>query len=109
MERFSLKWNDYQNNVAASLIKFKDIYCDTSLLSEDGEVFEAHRILLSASSKFFEQVFAKADHVKPLIFMKGIKNIELKLVLHFIYNGEVEIVQDKLDAFLNVANELKWN
>ena len=38
--------------------------------------------------------------------MKGIQHRELEAVLNFMYHGEVNVAQDSLNAFLNVAEEL---
>ena len=42
-----------------------------------------------------------------LIYLKGIKSPQLEQILDFMYNGEVDITQDDLKSFLNVAAELQ--
>ena len=41
-----------------------------------------------------------------LIF-RGVRFKELEAILHFIYNGEVNVGQDELNEFLLVAEDLK--
>ena len=41
------------------------------------------------------------------MFPTGVKLSDLKLVLDFMYNGEVNMAQEELNSFLNVAEELK--
>ena len=41
------------------------------------------------------------------MFPPGVKLSDLKLVLDFMYNGEVNMAQEELNSFLNVAEELK--
>ena len=50
-------------------------------------------------------------HLKPpnyrTLFPPGVKLSNLKQVLDFMYNGEVNVAQEELNTFLNVAEELK--
>ena len=67
MEKFCLKWNDFQSNASktfSALRKEQDFH-DIILLSDDGEAVSAHKVVLSASSEFFKSVLRKADHYKP--------------------------------------------
>ena len=50
MEKFNLKWNDFQVNVSNSfstLRKENDFY-DVNLVSDDNQVVSAHKFVLSA-------------------------------------------------------------
>ena len=111
MDKFCLKWNDFQANVSktfSSLRKEQDFY-DITLLSDDGEAVSAHKVVLSASSEFFKSVLRKADHSKPMIYLSGVKQKVLSNILDYIYEGEVNVYQEDLDNFLDVAEKLKIN
>ena len=74
MEKFCLKWNDFQVNVSNSfstLRKENDFY-DVSLVSDDDKVVSAHKVVLSASSEFFKSILRKADHSKPMIYLSAV-------------------------------------
>ena len=45
--------------------------------------------------------------MNPLIYLDGVEAKNLHLILDYIYQGEVQIFQDDLDSFLNVAKKLK--
>ena len=55
-EKLCLKWNDFQENVNqafSSLREDKDL-SDVTLACEDGQQVEAHKVILAASSPFFQ-------------------------------------------------------
>ena len=111
MERFCLKGNDFQANVSNSfstLRKENDFY-DVSLVSDDDKVVSAHKVVLSASSEFFKSILRKADHSKPMIYLSGVRSTDLNCILDYIYEGEVQLYQEDLDNFLDVAQKLKIN
>ena len=47
----------------------------------------------------------RQDH--PLLYLKGVKFIDLLSIINFMYHGEVNIAQDELNSFLTVAEGLK--
>ena len=52
MEKFSLKWNDYQTNVTktfGSLRRESDFF-DVTLVSDDEQLLSAHKVLLQVNS-----------------------------------------------------------
>ena len=108
-DKLCLKWNDYQDNVNSafgSLRKDKD-FADVTLACEDGQQIEAHKVILAASSPFFQNLLKKNKHPHPLIYMKGIKHEILLAVVDFLYLGEANVFQESLDSFLEIAEELR--
>ena len=58
MEKFCLKWNDFENNIRDSfreLRKDQDNF-DVTLATDDGHTIQSHKIILSAGSKFFSNI-----------------------------------------------------
>ena len=76
-------------------------------MCEDGEHIEAHKLILSTFSPFFERILKKGKHTHPLIFLKGFKSPDLAAMLDFLYFGEANIAQEKLENFLAIASELE--
>ena len=109
MEKFCLKWNDFQVNVSNSFstLRKENNFYDVNLVSDDDQVVSAHKVVLSASSEFFKSVLRKADHSKPMIYLNGVDFKELNNILDYIYEGEVQLYQDDLGNFLGVAQKLK--
>ena len=109
MDKFNLKWNDFQASVSqtfSSLRKEKEL-CDVTLVSDDEVQVPAHKLILSASSSFFKSIFKNNTHPHTLIYLSGVDSTSLEFLMDYIYQGEVQIFQDKLDAFFDVAYKLK--
>ena len=109
MEKFCLKWNDFQTNVTStfSRLRREEDFFDVTLVSNDQQHISAHKLVLSASSQLFKNILKKTSHSNPLIYLNGFTSKELNFVMDYIYQGEVQIFQDDLDDFLNVAQKLK--
>ena len=108
-EKFSLRWNDFQANISSAFSNLRDNtnLTDITLVSEDDQHMEAHKIILSASSPFFMNLLKTSKHPSPLVYLKGFKAKDLHSILDFMYHGVAEIYQENLDAFLAVAEELQ--
>ena len=109
-ENFSLRWNDFESNISSS---FQDLrnnseFFDVTLCCNNGiDTIQAHRVILAASSPFFLNILShQRNHQNPLIYLKGVSLNDLEMILEFIYHGKVNIVQESLNNFLKVANEL---
>ena len=107
-EKYSLKWNDFSSNLQETFrnIRYEDHLCDVTLMYGE-ETVNAHKLVLSASSDFFQNIFRKCQKENPVIVLKVTSLVKLSSLLDFIYNGEVKIDQDHLHAFLDLANEFK--
>ena len=108
-EKFSLKWNDFQSTVSGSFraLRKEEEFFDVTLVSDDEKQISAHKLVLSACSSFFKTILRKNTHTHPLIYLSGVDSKNLGLVLNYIYEGEVNIWQEQLDNFLNLAQKLK--
>ena len=75
MEKFCLNWNGYDVNIRDSLKKLRDDQrlFDVTLATDDGQHIQAHKIILSAGSHFFSDIFLKSNHTNMLIISEGYK------------------------------------
>ena len=107
-EKFCLRWNDFQSNISSA---FRDLWEDTDFIDVTlvcgEEQLQAHRVILAACSPFFKTILKKNPHPQPLLYLKGIGMEEMKALLNFMYYGEVNVAEDKLDTFLAVAAEVQ--
>ena len=103
MEKFCL------TNVSKtfSSLRQEEHLFDVTLVSDDEQHIAAHKLVLTASSKFFKNILKKASHASPMIFLSGFKSSDLLLIMDYIYQGEVQILQSDLDGFLDVAQRLR--
>ena len=108
-EKFSLRWNDFQDNTISAFSNLREDknFTDVTLISEDGQQLEAHKVILTASSPFFMNLLKINKHPNPLIYLKGFKAKDLHSLIDFIYNGVADVYHDNLDKFLALAEELQ--
>jgi len=107
-EKFCLRWNDFERNISGAfreLREDKDFF-DVTLACDDDQI-QAHKVILSACSPFFRTILRRNRHEHPLLFLKGVKYVDLVSVLNFMYHGEVNVAQEELNSFLAVAEDLK--
>ena len=109
-EKFCLKWNDFNSNVSKSfgLLRNEEYLHDVTLVSDDNKQVSAHKLVLSACSEYFKNIFRNNNkHQHPLLCLDGLSSNDLTNVLDYIYNGEVQIFQENLDRFLAIAQKFK--
>ena len=108
-EKLCLQWNDFQDNIKSAFGNFrgdKD-FADVTLVCEDGQQVEAHKVILASSSPFFKKLLGRNKQIHPIIFMRGVKYDNLVALVGFFYSGEANICQDSLDSFFAIAEELQ--
>ena len=108
-EKLCLQWNDFQDNVKNAFGHLRDStdFVDVTLACEDDRQIEAHKVILAASSPFFQRILKRNKHSHPLIYMKGIKSNDMIAIVDFLYFGEANVYQENLDSFLAIAEELQ--
>ena len=108
-EKFCLKWNDFQTNVSNTFRKLRtsDHFYDVTLVSDDQQQVSAHKVVLSSSSEYFKNILTSNKHTHPMLCLNGVNAADLKNILDFLYNGEIQIYQDHLDQFLAIAQRFQ--
>ncbi|XP_050531187.1 zinc finger protein chinmo [Daktulosphaira vitifoliae] len=108
-QQFCLKWNSFSNNLVTafdSLFKSESL-TDVSLFCE-GKTFKAHKLILAACSKHFQEIFEATPLGSSLIvILDGTSSTNMESLLEFMYRGEVQISQDRLSSFLKTADHLQ--
>jgi len=107
-EKFCLRWNDFESNISSTFRELRDDkdFFDVTLACDDEQI-QAHKVILSACSPFFRNIFRRNPHQHPLLYLKGVKYTDLQSVLNFMYHGEVNVTQEELNSFLAVAEDLR--
>jgi len=107
-EKLCLKWNDFQENTNTAFRSLRNDtnFSDITLVSEDGQQLEAHKVILAVFSPFFNTMLKRNKHPHPLIYMRGMKSEDLVAIVDFLYYGEANVYQENIDSFLAIAEEL---
>nr|CAD7601084.1 unnamed protein product [Timema genevievae] len=76
-------------------------------LSCQGQFLKAHKMVLSACSPYFQELFRQHQIPHPIIIMNGMKFIDIKLVVEFMYRGEIKVLEAELEGLLAAAETLQ--
>ncbi|XP_059486547.1 protein bric-a-brac 2-like isoform X1 [Neocloeon triangulifer] len=105
---YSLKWNNYVSHVMASLNSMRtDRDLIDVTLSCEGKKILAHKMLLSACSPYFKDLFKENPCQHPVIIFRHIPFGDLTALVQFMYTGEVSVDEDELPSFLQTAEMLE--
>ena len=109
MDKWCLRWDQFDTNIREYFRTLRENkrFFDVTLATEDGQQIQAHKIILSAGSSFFSDIFMKSNHSNMLIYLKGISSAELEQITDFMYKGEAFIMQEELKSFLGAGKELQ--
>ncbi|XP_047735620.1 zinc finger and BTB domain-containing protein 44 isoform X5 [Hyalella azteca] len=108
-QEFCLRWNNYHSSLISTLDSFKNeqMFVDVTLGCE-GKYLVAHKMLLSACSAFFRDLIKLYPCPHPIIILPPeVRHSDMEKLLHFIYQGEVNVLQENLARFLKTAEMLK--
>lgn len=106
---FCLRWNNYQLNLLSVFEQLleKQLFVDVTLCCEGGYSVKAHKIVLSASSPYFQALFNDTPCDHPIVILKDVQWPDLKSILSFMYKGEIHVSQDQIGPLLKLAELLK--
>lgn len=76
-------------------------------LSAEGRTVRAHRVVLSACSSFFSELFRTLDApFHPVIVIPGATFGSIVALLTFMYSGEVNVFEEQISTLLSLAETL---
>ncbi|CAB3233149.1 unnamed protein product [Arctia plantaginis] len=109
VQQFSLRWHNHQNSVIGALGRMFSTGTLTDVtLSASGTTVKAHRLVLASCSQYFAQLFKEVEaENNTLVVVLGCDAAELKLLLTFMYTGEVTASKKVLPSLLRLAQTLK--
>jgi len=108
-DQFCLKWNNYQLSLTSAfkhLLEEED-FVDVTL-SAEGKNLKAHKVVLSACSQYFRDLLRGISLWQhPVLVLRDVPFLDLQSILEFVYLGEVNVEQDRLQSFLKTAELLR--
>ena len=104
-----LKLNEFETKLASTFSELRQNYdfADVTLVSEDGQEIEAHKVILSSSSPFFFNILRKNLHPHPLLLMMGVHSRDLSAIVDFLYSGQSIVEAENIESFLALAKKLR--
>lgn len=101
-----------QHNVKLSNVLNNMLQCsslvDVTIYCDDGQV-NAHKLVLAASSSYFRSLFSRMTNTfqYPIIVLREMPVNDLKTIIQFIYHGEINVPQNRVDSLMRCANYLQ--
>lgn len=96
----------------ASLLSSLPLLLDQSHLTDvtliaEGRNIKAHRVVLSACSTFFSELFRTLDGpLYPVVVLPGASFPSVVALLTFMYSGEVNVYEEQISTLLSLAETL---
>ena len=106
-EKLNLSWRDFNyctSNTFKNLFSETD-FADVTLVSDDLQQIQAHKIILSASSPILKKILRRNPQQHPIIYLTGIAYTEMYSLINFIYLGRTQVNQGNLNLFMEAANK----
>ncbi|XP_045531199.1 BTB/POZ domain-containing protein 18-like isoform X2 [Pieris brassicae] len=107
-QQYSLRWNNHQPNFISmftTLLNTKTLV-DVTLAAE-GQHLQAHKVVLSACSTYFQALFVDNPSRHPIVILKDVTFSNLRTMVDFMYYGEVNVTEEQLPQVLDTAKVLK--
>lgn len=107
-EHYSLRWNNHQNHILRAfdaLLQTKTLV-DVTLVCAETSI-RAHKVVLSACSPFFQNVFAENPCKHPVIVLKDFAGWVVQAIVDFMYRGEISVPQERLQILIQAGESLQ--
>merc|ERR1712179_27757 len=110
LEPYVLNWVDHEQVRASSLQSLwkQQDFLDVTIACDDDQI-EAHKVVLSAASPFFQNILKRNPHSHPLLYFRGTTKKDMEALLEFIYSGRTKVIQEDLGNFIDLAKSLQVN
>ncbi|XP_066152588.1 protein bric-a-brac 1-like [Euwallacea fornicatus] len=108
-DQYNLKWNNHLTNFVQTFIQHQlgETLVDVTLSCE-GQYIKTHKLILSACSDYFHSIFQVHSTLQhPIIFLNHVRFTDLKSILHFMYHGEVKVLDKDLPQVLQLGETLQ--
>ncbi|XP_037939317.1 mucin-5AC isoform X2 [Teleopsis dalmanni] len=107
-QQFCLRWHNHQTSLLSTLpILLDQSHLTDVTISAEGRSLRAHRVVLSACSTFFLELFRTLDTTNhPVIIIPGATFAAIVALLTFMYSGEVNVYEEQIPILLNLAETL---
>ncbi|XP_062128027.1 B-cell CLL/lymphoma 6 member B protein [Drosophila sulfurigaster albostrigata] len=107
-QQFCLRWHNHQTSLLSTLpVLLDQSHLTDVTISAEGRLLRAHRVVLSACSSFFMEIFRALEASNhPVIIIPGASFAAIVALLTFMYSGEVNVYEEQIPMLLNLAETL---
>ena len=104
-----MKWDSFEGHLLASQkeLHFTKQFSDVTLVSDDLVEFLAHKTILARASPMLKTLLAMSSQQQSsFLYLKGVKQQDLEAILQYIYLGETELSEHRVQEFREIAQDL---
>ena len=109
-ETFDVTWDDYPGHLKIMMDSFltNDSFTDVTIVCDDQKKIKSHRNILSASSSVLKNLLeVERLSSSSVLYLKGIHSQDMQAVLQFIHKGASRVTTERIESFVDVAQNLK--
>ena len=106
--KLSIQCDHFEDHIKTAFSKIREYedYVDVTLACAEDQV-QAHKVIVASFSPILAGILKRQKSNHPVIYLKGIKSVDLINVVNFMYEGQVSLAASNLDSFFDVANKLQ--
>ena len=106
--KLSIQCDHFEDHIKTAFSKLRENedYVEVTLACAEDQV-QAHKVIVASFSPILAGILKRQKSNHPVIYLKGIKSVDLINVVNFMYEGQVSLAASNLDSFFDVANELQ--
>ncbi|KAF7995347.1 hypothetical protein HCN44_006454 [Aphidius gifuensis] len=107
-KEYILQWSGHAERITEKLRHYvsNQALVDVTLLCQD-EKLRVHKLVLAATSEYFEELLEQDLGQEPIILLKDLNFDILKAMVEFMYCGETTIAHCHLQSLLDAAQLFK--
>ncbi|XP_043189664.1 protein bric-a-brac 2-like isoform X2 [Amphibalanus amphitrite] len=107
-QHYCLRWNNYQSNLTSVFDQLlqSESFVDVTL-AVAGRALKAHKVILSASSPYFQTLLHDNPCGHPIVVIEDVSHADMQAIVQFMYKGEINVAEQQLPSLLKVAEALK--
>ena len=106
-ETYSLQWNGFHSHVNKFISRNQDYLKDVTIVTDDNHQIKTHKLILAASSEYFQNIFKNNASSNLMLCLEGVTKEDMNSCLDYMYNGEVEILNNDLQRFITIGCRFK--
>jgi len=105
---FVLRWDLHEETRTSTLKSLweNEDFLDVTIACDDGQM-DAHKVILSSASPFFQNILKRNPHNHPLLYLRGTTKTDVQSILNFVYSGETQVAEEELNDFMALASSLQ--
>ena len=110
MDNYTIRWNAFSEHIRDILseMMISNYLTDVTLVCDDKQRINAHKLVLSACSNVFKSFLDDlADGTNSVIYLRGIQYKEMKMIVEFMYTGITQIENGGMGNLFDVAKNLE--